>query len=438
MNKELAEKLNLFVPHKIFDSYFTIPDCLAEYQGLTSTAKLCWGLLNRFSGDKGNCYHSQEELGKYLGVTKQTIINITQELESKGFIYIEKPEGMEKVKHYNNVYWFKCHQIFIDDLQNRMSKLEVNWDIPLRGKTGYTSEGIKNILPNNKHNSNKQNIKTNSKEFVKNSQQGILKTVLLKKRKQTFDRNKFNGIPPSIIPVEKKIKPTVEVHSILDFWKNLGLKTPKEVTKTHVTNIDYLNRLISGKLLGKSYTKQQILDSIKNFALAATDYYYYPSNKKYLQKLYLHMFLINPHSDNGDKSMFQKYLENPPDIIKIPTKIVPSKNPIVAKIVKEWYLKDILGDAKIEFTAKDENNFAAASNKIVDFFENNKNNLRLGIHYPGIMGLARLTCEAIKSATKSPEMIKPFWLQTDETYSITLPKYLKAKDMIIPKWRPGI
>jgi len=101
----------LFNPYKQFLGSF-IPNCLMEYEGLTATAKLCWARLAQYAGKDGRCYPMQETIAKEIGISTVQVKRILKELETKGFIYIKKPTGQDRLLHKNNIYFFIKHEVF--------------------------------------------------------------------------------------------------------------------------------------------------------------------------------------------------------------------------------------------------------------------------------------------------------------------------------------
>ncbi len=407
---------------------------LIEYRGLSWAAKICYARLNQYAGDDGICYPKQETIAKEMNLSTRQIYSLIKELESERFIVTIKATGTDKLMHKSDRYLILDHPIMEDRFLYDTKTGKHTLPSDQKFSSGLHQEGTSGPIEENY-------IKeVNSNELTRDFQEPeISLSVVLKKRKnpcnppnQSFDRNKLNNIAPSKPPVVEKarLKPTIEVHSILDFWKNLGLKAPKETTKTHKENIQSLNLLLKGRLLGEPYGKQQILDSIKNFSLASHNYDYAPVKKDYLTTLYLHQFLHNPFSNNGNSSLFKQYLE-PPELLKQTAKLIPAKNPTLVNNLKKWYIDNILGTSKVEFSSFDENNFTTCGNRIIDFYQANRQNLKLGIVSNGVFDLAKHLCEALKADAKNDlSVIEPSWFKSDRTFSIRLPKYLNSRGML--------
>lgn len=96
-----------FNPFLVFYGIY-IPEALLRYPGLSSAAKLCYGVLCRYAGDKGRCWPSQDHVATALGgVSVRNVRRHLKELESKGFIRVVQI-GLQR----NNEYEFLWHEIF--------------------------------------------------------------------------------------------------------------------------------------------------------------------------------------------------------------------------------------------------------------------------------------------------------------------------------------
>jgi len=94
-----------FLPYRQFAG-FMIPNCLAKYPDLSSTAKLVWGRLAQFAGRDGACFPAYETLAQELGVRRMTVVKAVQALVDKGFIERESRPGRSTKFH------FLYHKIF--------------------------------------------------------------------------------------------------------------------------------------------------------------------------------------------------------------------------------------------------------------------------------------------------------------------------------------
>ena len=107
--------MKFFNPYQSFVGSF-IPNCLMKYPHLSPSAKLLWARLAQYAGKNGYCYPSVETLADELGISKQQIIRLLKELETKQFIYRDLPKGKDKLLHRTTKYYFIMHQIFEHDV----------------------------------------------------------------------------------------------------------------------------------------------------------------------------------------------------------------------------------------------------------------------------------------------------------------------------------
>ncbi len=101
-----------FNPYKLFFGIF-IPECIVWYPYLSPGAKLCYGRLARYAGEKGKCFPSQYELAGELGVSQRNVRRYLEELRSKEFIRITR-RGLQR----SNVYEFLWHDTFHGHTRN--------------------------------------------------------------------------------------------------------------------------------------------------------------------------------------------------------------------------------------------------------------------------------------------------------------------------------
>ena len=102
-------------PYKMFVGSF-IPNWLMKCSKISSTAKLCYARLAQYAGETGYCYPNQEQLAEELGISRRQVIRVLKELEAKTFIEVEKPNGLDKLKHFRNKYRFIYNQFVPCDI----------------------------------------------------------------------------------------------------------------------------------------------------------------------------------------------------------------------------------------------------------------------------------------------------------------------------------
>lgn len=98
---------------KLFVGSF-IPNWLMQRQEISHGAKLCYGRLCQYAGQKGYCFPSQETISEELGISYRQTQRYIKELIRVGLIVIEKYGT-----HNNNQYRFIQHEwMGIDDISD--------------------------------------------------------------------------------------------------------------------------------------------------------------------------------------------------------------------------------------------------------------------------------------------------------------------------------
>ena len=105
-----------FNPYKVFNGVF-IPNCIVEAIDIPPSAKLLYGLLSSYAGKNGLCYPPQAELAEKLNLKEDTIKRILYLLSETGYIEIINPQGIDRLRHYNNSYKFLWKEGFANSLK---------------------------------------------------------------------------------------------------------------------------------------------------------------------------------------------------------------------------------------------------------------------------------------------------------------------------------
>ena len=98
-------------PYGLFCGAF-VPGALLPYDGLCPGAKLLFGRLAWYAGEKGEAWPSQATLARELGVTERQVRKYIHQLERQGFIYGERPwqgSGSARTRH-SVTYRFLWHE----------------------------------------------------------------------------------------------------------------------------------------------------------------------------------------------------------------------------------------------------------------------------------------------------------------------------------------
>src|SRR3990172_8006896 len=128
-----------------------------------------------------------------------------------------------------------------------------------------------------------------------------------------------------------------EGRNIIEHWNQVSggrlvifpeEKKNGEVTKIYKETVLWVERLLRGKFQAKEmiefnrkFSKEEIIQSIDGFSLAALNIGYYPRDKKYLQKKTFPAFIHDIFSLGEGRSCFLKFLKNPPEKIEDEVKI---------------------------------------------------------------------------------------------------------------------
>jgi hypothetical protein len=130
-----------FNPYKVFNGVF-IPNCIVEATDIPPSAKLLYGLLSSYAGQNGKCYPPQSELAEKLNLKEDTIKRILYLLSDTGYIKIINPEGIDRLRHYNNSYKFLWKDNFEGSLKTNKSDSQKDEASPREWRAGYGRHGI--------------------------------------------------------------------------------------------------------------------------------------------------------------------------------------------------------------------------------------------------------------------------------------------------------
>jgi len=234
----------------------------------------------------------------------------------------------------------------------------------------------------------------------------------------------------------KPIKCPRAVKEILDFWHLLGLHRTKTETKTYNENIRQLKRALRGTLSfceGKKFTKEDIVQSITNFHLAATDPNYAPpagsKHKQNLSRLALAHFIYYPY---GNVSYLVEYLNKPKLVEHIEDE--EDEYPDITKYFVSFYIRETLGGVRPKngFSQMDMAHFIKASRRTAEFFKEHRSvmNLHLSSIY-NARGFAKLICESLEHSTKGElDKLTPGWFSSDAMFQKRLPTFLFREGII--------
>jgi hypothetical protein len=128
-----------FNPHRVFVGSF-IPNALMKNKEITATAKLCYGRLCQYAGERGECWPDWRILADEIGVGKRQIIRVLNELEGKKFLTRIRPTKKERFNGIRNQYIFNWHETFEEGSPQvtRMSLGSGDTDVTSPGDMGVT------------------------------------------------------------------------------------------------------------------------------------------------------------------------------------------------------------------------------------------------------------------------------------------------------------
>ena len=182
-----------------------------------------------------------------------------------------------------------------------------------------------------------------------------------------------------------------EIFKVLSTWKEAGFKPLKREELNEI--IQSLISLFDGKFFKnkvganitssdvRTYLLQDILRAIRSCRLKAFDSAYYPFKKEFYSKSDFKTWLYNPFlnfkGENKIKSFFLEDLKNPASKIKPKFRVVESQYPKHVEILKRQFLSKFFsnnGDCACALAAwspEDDNNLVLATEKLMEFYENN-------------------------------------------------------------------
>jgi len=135
----------IFNPYGLLKGAY-IPNAIMKNPELSYPAKILYARLLQYAGNNGVCYPAIETLAEEIAASKQYVIKLLKELESKSFIKRQKPTGKEKLLHKTNRYFFLWHPVFE---QSKMVIAEGEQEFTPEGQQMFTSESNLQLTSNN-------------------------------------------------------------------------------------------------------------------------------------------------------------------------------------------------------------------------------------------------------------------------------------------------
>jgi len=134
-----------FNPFGLFNGIF-IPEALMRAKNISPGAKVTYGRLARYGGEKGNCYPSVATLAAELAISVRQTQRYLAELDENNLVR-RKPRISDSGQT-SNVYVFLWHPLFESEMTGPKSE----------GVTDLAPEGVTDGSPEESHSEESQNI----------------------------------------------------------------------------------------------------------------------------------------------------------------------------------------------------------------------------------------------------------------------------------------
>ncbi len=254
---------------------------------------------------------------------------------------------------------------------------------------------------------------------------------------------------PAEKPKEEVKLPIPSIKAIVDHWAFLGMTEHRSGTKLMKKIDTAIRRLRLGtffddksdylKHRDRRFTDKEIVTAINNFALAATNPDYEPTPggyKNHLRSMSLLAFFYDEYGTEGSRSLFVRYLESAPLLLKLPAREIPDPDPHITNVLKNFYIKKVLGGVETELPIVDMNKFRKATALTLEFFNSHKNKLQDYVRARGMIEFAHSVCRAMRDNVDESvggdwKKVTPGWFCSDVFFNKALPAYLNGQDMLM-------
>lgn len=250
------------------------------------------------------------------------------------------------------------------------------------------------------------------------------------------DRSKpIDFTPPEPPPPPRKVP--LYIQEYINAWTNMGLRIPGVDTKSYGQMVARIRQLISGDF-GPPFHGMKIdiyawEKAIENFCLAL-DNDYDPHDKQYLRNTNLFTFIYNPYVTNGNgKSLLFHYMNYTPTLLNK----VEDKYPTISNSILARYRKEVLGGSNGSLSAKDLEYFYVASNRLMEFFEDNRKVIQPFFARTGEEKV-ELFWSALKSVNREITDVKIYFLGTKHFFTLEFPRYLEKQGVFTKVFDRGL
>ncbi len=432
-------------------SHITIPGEVDFNPTLSDKDKRVYGYISNLCNRSKGCNYSNKKIALLLNCKEQTISNSINRLKEEGYLLVEILKEHDSDSGYYQIRRIhlnpKMNEIYqplviafneISNLKNYDGAINILIDtynkINKYLLKNYT-EDIKNLIIKEIREEIENKERTSSNEEVKSSGEldsttddsSLIKnSILIKRRTQSKKplQNKNQDWSKLHQNTKKEIKPlqtTADIEDIFSYWNDhYKLPIPKIGTKSYNKAVSLTRSLL------KKYTPDKIKEVISNFYIAATDNRYEPSSpdmKLKYQKMpinsFIHQEFPTPYS------LFDKYLDAP----KMIGSPIEDKYPSLTKKLIALYRENVLGNARIRLSVKDENCFKRAAVMLKEF---QKENERKFTPYMNVtdLSMAEFLFESIIKSTKDESKILPHWFCSEHNINKILPAYMYRQGIL--------
>ncbi len=451
---------------------------------IDNLARKIFGLMWFMDGGQNTrgCFASNKYFAEIFEVSEARISQSINMLKKDGLIFQKSFDGRRRILRVNKNY-IETHAHIRDKFYKRMSDLSANGN-SLKKQTldtlksdlnisngclkkieqknsGYTNDPAALEPPKTK--SIKQRDEYNSfLPLVKNLYYpgqspgtDILSLSCLQTVEEYQPMNWRRNKPPVIQeqPSEikkNKIQKDIKINSIdkdikdiISFWEINGFSKIDPKWKNVV--MSQIKALLNGTYFpdkdgysetkhNRAYSKEEIIESIRNFEKACFNPEYQPSDPKTKSKMRtvpISYWLYNENIKRGQKSKFIQNLKCPQLVNNL--EVEEDLHPECTNALKKVYIRHALGGIEPikGWTYMEENQFRKGANQMYDWFAKNKRKLRLNRECTP-MEMANLVISCI-SADKGEIMqgVTPGWLSSPTTFNRRLPNYLNEQALII-------
>ena len=440
MNEELIGKA---IAEVMTGPHWRINKNLARYIGLENALFLTH-LLDHFRmfskrkrlDEEGYFYLVQSDIEKKttLSLVQQTLIikKMTgqEPFDQKTKEIIRLIEVKKKglpARNYYRIVFDKLVEILSmdldeDDDENADSSSYSNLGASSYSNLGTSDPCIKGTKDINNIDINNIGINKSTSNEVDNAPDGALS--YLENSSQDKPVLRRRKIPLS----EKPPYAPKDVKEIIDAWEGIGFPGHKNHTsKIYNGTVYSLKKLRRGVFFNdlevyndykdRKFTKEEIVDAIKNFAWFVNNLNFSPTNgyRDRLRKTTLLDFLYNPFAKK-DRSLLLKYIDLP-----------PNNHPEMSKILFGSFkgMRRGIGELSVKERAK----LVSGSNRLWDFYDKNRKKI-----YPQFIRTAKDKAELLVDALKdrfADGRIEAGHFCSDYTFNTVLPQYLERQAVLV-------